>query len=228
MQLERGGSRISWIGGALAVEVGGDLLLVDSPTGLADALGPALGRVRGIVFTTGRIRAVGGLVPLLCGLEPHRATEAELPLHPPLGDERVAAMAEIWERTWPDRYPIVLDVVRSGTPFDVGPVRITTFPVRVGEPRWRTGTVDHLVGVGLRLETPDLVAAVILGAAPSAALVRHCADVDLAVIEVGVVDWPRTDAPWRLRTDEALALGSGARTLWLVGDDGRPLETAES
>lgn len=225
---ERGDTRVSWIAGALVVEVGGDVLLVDSPAGLPEALGPTLGRIRGIVFTTGRIRSVGGLVPLLCALEPHRPADAALPLHPPLGDERAAAMAEIWERTWPDRYPIVLDVVRPGGAFDVGPVQVTTFPIRVGEPRWREGTVDTLIGVGLRLETPDLVAAIVLGAAPSPALARSCADVDLAVIEVGVVDWPRTPAPWRLRTDEALAIGAGAGTLWLVGDDGRQLKLPES
>lgn len=223
----RGSTQVSWVAGALVVDVGGDVVLFDTPAGLPEALGPTLGRVRALVFTTGRIRSVGGLVPLLCALEPHRSVDAALPVHPPLGDERSAALAEVWERFWPDRYPIVLDVVRPGGSFDVGPLQVTTFPIQVGEPRWRDGTVDPGVGVGLRIETPDLTVALLLGAAPSSGLARITADVDLAVIEVGVVPWPRTPVPWRLRPDEAVALGVGARELWVTGDDGQRLDAAE-
>ena len=144
----RGETVASWVAGASIRITSPPISSTSAPAGLGEALGPSLGRVRAIVSTTGRIRSVGGLVPLLCALEPHRASDAALLLHPPLGDERAAGLAEVWERFWPDRYPIVLDVVQPGGTFDVGPIEVTTFPIRVGEPRWRDGAVEATVGVG--------------------------------------------------------------------------------
>ena len=44
------------------------------------------------------------------------------------------------------------------------------------------------------------------------------------MVEVGVVDWPPSDQPWRLSPEEARQVAGGAMTLWLVGDDGRFLQ----
>lgn len=217
-----GGTRVAWLDGAVWVEVGGHGLLIDAPPGVADALGPdRLPRLREVLLTGGRIRSVGGLLSLLCALEPHRGPEEPLVVRAPLGDDRGAALAELWSRQWPDRYRVVLDTERPGATFDAGPIEVRTSPVRAGEPRWRPDRVDPRVAIALRLQTPDLTLAVVLGAAPGAAVQRACERVDLAIVEVGVEPWPRTAERWRLSMDEALGLGAGAGELWLVGDDGR-------
>ncbi|MEZ4236249.1 MAG: hypothetical protein R3F59_08835 [Myxococcota bacterium] len=160
---------------------------------------------------------------LLCRLERWRGPGDPLVLHVPLGDDRAAALAEVWQRGWPDRYPLVLDAQRPGAPFEVGDIAVETWAVRVGDPRWATGEVEPGVGMALRIAAGGLVVAVALGAGPERAVQRACDGADLAVVEVGVAPWPRTDAPWRIRVDQAPLLAAGARQLWLVGDDGAPV-----
>jgi hypothetical protein len=166
------------------------------------------------------MRSIGGLVPLLGALEPSHGGGAAVTLQVPLGEERAATLAEAWIRCWPDRYPLSVDAVRPGASFELGPIAVATSAIRVGHVRWATGEVEAGLGVALRITTPDLTIAVVVGAAPDPALARVCAGADVAVIEVGRVAWPRTDVAWRLRTDEAAELGAGAAALWMFGDDG--------
>lgn len=225
----RGDTRVSRFraaaGAALAVDVGGDVLLIDAPAGIEAALADAglLGRVRAIVCTSGRIGAVGGLVPLLCALEPHRTHAAPLDLHVALGEERAATLAEVWLRGWGDPYPLSIDAQRPGGRFTAGAVEVATFPARIGEVRFATGDVTAGVGMGLRLGTAALTIGVVVGA-PDRTQRRVCDGVDLAVVEVGVAPWPRLASPptsaWRLRVDEALALAANVGEVWIVGDDG--------
>lgn len=222
----RGRTEVLWHGGGLEVAVGPDALLVDVPAGIERALGDRLGRLRAIVLTGGSPRAVGGLVPLLCALEPWR--DAELTVHVPIGDERGAALAEAWARHWPDRFPVTVDAERPGATFDAGPFGVTTFEVRAGEPRWRLGAVDPRVAVAVRVRTDDLTVVLVPAASPSTVIERACRDADVAVVEVAAVPWPPTAERWRPTAEEALRLAAGAKEVWLVGDDGNWLGGEES
>ncbi len=227
MNLTAGSTRVRWCGGGLYVEVGGDGVLVDAPPAVAEALGPDLPRVRSVVITGGRMASVGGLLPLLAALEPHRAPEHPLPVRVPLGEERGAAIAEVWTRHWPDRYPVEVDAARPGARFDVGVIDVETLAVRAGEPVWRAGVVVPRVQLAVRLRTPELLVAFVPGAAPGTVVSRATRGADVAVIEVGVLPWPRTDARWRMSAAEALAAADHGGVLWLVGDDGAPVSPTE-
>jgi hypothetical protein len=207
--------------GTLVVSVGPDVLLIDAPPSSLDGLAAWLPQVRAVVITSGRLSAVGGLLPLLCALEPHRGLDAELTLHVPPGDERAPSLAEVWVRHWPDRYPLVVDSERPGTTFEVGALTVTTQPLTTGE-LTRTG-VQELEAIGLLLQTPDLSVGYFRGRAELPKLERWLRT-DLAVLEVGVAPWPRTDRPLRLRTDEAAQVARHTQELWLLGDDGRWLD----
>lgn len=217
-----------WLGGALYVSHGADALLVDAPSGVDALLGDRAARLRAVVLTGGTVRQVGGLVPLLCALERWRAAGTALPVHVPLGEERGAALADAWVRHWPDRYDVTVDAERPGATFDEGPFAVATFALRAGEPRWRIGTVEPRTAVAVRVTTPDRSVAFVPAAVPSTAVERACRGADLAVIEVGVVPWPRTAERWRPTAEEALRLAAGAKEAWLVGDDGRWLGGPES
>ncbi|MEQ1564867.1 MAG: hypothetical protein ABMA64_04460 [Myxococcota bacterium] len=216
-----------WIGGGLWVEHAGDAILIDAPTGAAAELGEDLGRLRAVVLTTGRARSLAGLLELLSAAERFRGG-APLELHLPLGEERGAAVAEVWAHHW-DAYPLVIDAQQPGSTFSVGPFDVSTAAVQVGDPRFHPERVEARLGLGLRISTgAGGPIAVLLGAAPDPGLHRLCAGAELAVIEVGVAPWPRVDRAWRLRTEQALAVGAGARQVWLVGDDGQRLALPES
>lgn len=221
MRFHREGVLVEWLEGGLYVEHDGVGLLVDAPAGLVDRAGARLGRVQALALTSGRIRAVGGLVPLLVEMARVRTTDVPLSIRFPLGEERGAMLAETWVRGWPDLYPLTLDAELPGATFEVGAMSVRTLAIRAGEPRWRDGTVHGLEAVAVRIETPGPSVAWVPGAAPSQAVARACANVDLAVVEVGVVPFPPTPHPWRLTVDDAVRLGRGAGALWIVGDDGR-------
>ena len=224
----RGRTEVTWLSGGLWIAVGNDALLVDVPAGIERVLGARLGQLQAIVLTGGSPRAVGGLVPLLCALEPWRDAEAELPVHVPIGEDRGAALADAWVRHWPDRFPVTVDAERPGSTFDVGPFRVATFEVRAGEPRWRTATVEPSVAVAVRVLTGDLTVVLVPAASPSTVVERACRDADIAVIEVAVVGWPTTAERWRPTAEEALHLSAGAKEVWLIGDDGNWLGSDET
>lgn len=213
---------VHWLGGGLFLDRAGEGLLVDVPAGAADLLraAGALSSVRSVLLTSGRVRAVEGLVPLLCALEPLR-DDSPLPIRTCLGEERGPTLASAWTRAWPDRYPLLLDALAPGSEEEIGAFSIRTIPLRHGEPRWRTGTVEPAVAVAVRVTVPEGVIAWVPGAAPSPAVRRACRGADLAVVEVGVEPWPQTPEPWRLTLEEALRDADEAGEAWLVGDDGR-------
>jgi hypothetical protein len=223
--MKRGSTELCWVEGTLVVSVGADVLLVDAPPGAMRGLGAWLPHVRAVALTSGRLSAVGGLLPLLCALEPHRGLDAELTLHLPPSDERAPALAEVWMRHWPDRYPLVVDSERPGTTFEVGAIRVTTQPLSTGELA-RTG-IQELEALGLVLQTPDLSVGYFRGRAELPKLERWLRT-DLALLEVGVLPWPRTDRPLRLRTDEVAQIAKHTRELWLLGDDGAWLDLPAS
>lgn len=200
------------------------MVVLDAPAGIAAAVGPELASVRAVVLTSGRARSLSGLVELLEALAAHRDPDLPLTLHVPLGEERGAALADLWVQHWPGRYPLTVDAERPGATFEVGALTVRTLALRSGEPDWSAGSVRSRVAVGVSVRSGEARAAVLFGAAPEPGLERWCAGADLAVVEVGVVPWPRSDVAWRLRPDEAVAIGQGARELWIVGDDGQRLD----
>lgn len=207
-----------WADGALVVSVGSDTIVLDAPPAAdLEAIASVLPYMRAIVLTSGRLSSVGGLLPLLCALEPHRGEDAALTLHLPAGDERGAAIAEVWVRGWPDRYPLVIDAVQPGAEIELGPILARSWPLATAE--IVRGEVRPMTAVGLQLQTPDLSVTYLRGAADPRAIARWLA-VDLAILEVGAQPWPKTERPWRLRADEASKLGALAGEVWLVTDDG--------
>lgn len=215
------GLSASWLDGAVYVEYGGAGLLLDAPPGIVDRLGDRLPNLQSVLLTSGRIGAVGGLVPLLVALERWRVRDVPLSLRFLLGEERGATLAETWVRCWPDAYPLTLDAEVPGTTFDVGALTVSTVALRAAEPRWRLGRAEPVVAVAVRVVAPGASLAWVPGAAPDRAVKRACAGVDLAVIEVGAVPWPPTAGRWRMSVADALEAGGDAGALWVVGDDGR-------
>lgn len=201
---------------------------IDAPAGMAAAIGADLARLSAIVVTSGRARAIGGLIELLEATAAHRDPALPLVLHVPFGEERGAALADLWVQHWQGRFPLTVDAERAGVRFDAGGMQITTVALRAAEPDWAARDVVPRVAIGVIAEHAGARVAILLGAAPDPGLERHCAGADLAVIEVGVLPWPRSDVAWRLRPDQAIAVGAGARALWIVGDDGRRIEAPAS
>jgi hypothetical protein len=225
VKFEKDGVGVEWIrGGGLWIRWDRGGLLLDAPPAAA-ALGEELALLRAVVLTSGRIQSVGGLLGVLAASDRWRLPELPLPVHVLLGEERAAWIAETWERGWPERTSVALDAEVPGALFDVGPFEVKTVPVSACEPDFRAGTLQAIPAVGLRLHGPIDVAW-IPGAAPGPAVEHLCRDADLAVVEVGVLPWPKGGR--RLRREDAIAAAAGARLLWLVGDDGERLDEAAS
>jgi len=217
------GVTVWWVGAGLYVEADGQGLLLDAPVSAVSALAAlgALPRLSSILLTSGRARSVGGLVPLLCALEPHR-TDAPLTVRSCLGEERGEGLAGAWMAAWPGRYPLLVDGFLPGEPFEAGPFDGDTLPVRHGEPVWgHEPGVTAAIGVAVRVRAGGVTIAWVPGAGPDPAIRAACRDVDLAVIEIGVEPWPAADGAWRLSIEDALADAALAAEVWIVGDDGQ-------
>lgn len=218
------GVDVRLLDGGVWVRSGEHALLIDAPAGAAGALGFELRSLDAVLLTSGRARSVGGLIELLEAAALYRDLGDPLDVHVPLGEERGPALADFWVQHWPGRFPLTVDAARPGSTFSVGPITVTTFPVRAGEPRWSDRQVEPRVAIGATVLCADRRIVVLFGAGPDPALERHVRHADVLVVEVGVVPWPnespRGRSPWRLRFDEALALGQSTVDLWIVGDDG--------
>lgn len=223
---ERGQTRVRWLGGGIYVEHGGQGLVLDAPPVCADVLGERLERVSAIGISSGRIQALGGLLPLLVAMERHPRRGA-LELHLPLWDERAESIVDAWSRGWPGAYAVVVDGEMPGVTWELGGLSVETISVRHGEPRWGLGSVEGGVGIGFRVTTEDAVVSWVPGAGPCHAL-RRLAQAHLCVVEVGVGPWPSSPEPWRLTEQEAVRWCQGAGELWLVGDDGHRLSHAQA
>jgi hypothetical protein len=215
---ERDPFSVCWHDGALLVRRGSVAVLVDAPPGTV--LGDEAALIQSIVLTSGRMQAIGGLLPVLAELEPHRVADVPLRVHCPLGEERVPSLLAVWSQGWPDRYPVTLDSAFPGGQFEVGSLGFETLPVISGEVRWQQQEVSPQVAVAVRIIAPEATVVWVPAAAPEAGLKRLCAGADLAVVEIGVQEWPRTRERWRLAVTDALKIGDNVGELWIVGDDG--------
>ena len=217
-EFQRGKFFVGWREGALLVQRGSIAVLVDAPPGTQ--LGAEAALIQSIVLSSGRMQAIGGLLPVLAALEPHRVANVPLRVHCPLGEERAPSLLAVWSQGWPDRYPLTMDSAYPGSQFEVGQLGFETLPVISGEVQWHRREVTPQVAVAVKIIAPEATVVWVPAAAPDAGLRRICAGADLAVVEVGVEEWPRTPERWRLAVTDALHIGSDVGELWIVGDDG--------
>jgi hypothetical protein len=142
----------------------------------------------------------------------------------PMGDERLSLLIEAWSRGWADRFPVGLDTIQPGFAINIGPMHIKTIGLEMGEPNWTApSSVSPCVGMGWRIEWNEHSVVWVKTCAPSPAVRRLCQHASLAILEVGVQRWPSSDRRWRLSVGDAGQYGALAREVWLVGDDGGPL-----
>lgn len=212
--------RVRWVDGGLYIEAEGVGLLLDAPEGCSTLLHEELGRIGTILLSGGRIRSVGGLLPLLCAMDAVRTDP--LVVWSPAGEERPGLLCDAWSRGFVGGYPLLVDVEAPGRRFEAGPFAIESVPVVRGEPRWRGGEgVSLVVAAGFRVSYGGVTFGFAPGAGPGAHRIARGAD--LAVLEVGVLPWPASNDDLRHDVVAATAAGAGARRLVLVGDDGEPL-----
>lgn len=221
----RGELEVRWLSGGVWLQLGDDALLLDAPPGCEVGLSQVdRGALRAVALSSGHVRAVGGLVGLLCALEPARRADLPLELHTLWGEERGPMLAEAWVRGWTERYPITLDVDSPGAAFEVGPFHVEPLAVPRGEPRWLPeATVESVLAQAFRVDVDGVRVAYLPGCGPGTSAARVLDGVDLAIVEVGVVPWPRTERRWRLSSLDAATLIPEGTDAWLVGDDGRML-----
>lgn len=215
------GVTVRAVGGGLWIAQSGYGLLLDVPTHAGLHLTTReFAELGTIALSGGRIGSIGGLVPLLCALEPHRAPDVPLVLVGPLGDDRGSQLASAWTQGWPGRYPITMDSLAPGQAFDAGPFEVETVAILRGEPRWRPEpAIDRVTAMGFRVHTAAGVVVFLPGAGPGSLVERASAGARLTVVEVGTIGWPPDDRPWRIGLSDAATLAS--EELWILDERGR-------
>lgn len=214
----RGGTEVRWSAGALWVRSGGTTLLVDAPPGVEGLL-PDQG-VDHVLLTSGRVRAVGGLLGLLAAVDTPEA--APLEVHTVLGDERAFALADVWSRHWPHVRPVELDGRRPGT-FTLPSLLVTTALLPGAELVGGAGVPTTVVGV--RVRTADATVACAPPCRPGTTVGRLLSGADLALVTLGgPVGWRHTAADAALLGPSVVAIP--AEPLDTGGDprDRRPTE----
>ena len=218
--------QVHWLGGAVVLCVRDDVVLVDTPPGLVHILDKLdlIQGVRSVAVSSGKIASTGGLISIMDAMARHHSADFPFVLRGPIADERPGIMVEAWSRGWPDRFSIGLDGMIPGTNFQMGPFHVRTIGLEIGEPLYQPeAQVRGTMGLGWRFELGDTAIVWIRTCAPLDALARFCQDATLAILEVGVQTWPKSDRRWRLSVNDASRYGVLAQELWLVGDEGGPL-----
>ncbi len=210
-----------WIG-ALRVSLGGYQILLGAPLAAVSRLGPSVDALDAVILPTGHLRLLDGLVPLLAS----RTTDRPLTVVSLVGEPRSMALVDAFSRGWPHRAQPEVDVFVAGQPIALGPTQLHTRPARAGEPHG--DAVSVVAGCGVRLTAAGQTIAFLPAVAPSRGWRAFVGQAELAVVEVGVRPWPPGQRPWRHDTASAISAAREARRLWLVGDDGRPLDVAQA
>ena len=216
----KGALEVRWASGCVVLIHGGDVVLVDVPEGTSSRLDEqVLSRVSTIVLSSGVLRDHAGLLPLLEARTRYTGEPVQVIL--PLGEERPAAVLEAWHRGQDGGPGVAQDAVHPGAHVGVGALTLEAVALGRGEPRWQPSpTVHPVIALGWRARCADAIVAIAKSPVPDGAVERLLRGADLAIVEVGVEPWPRSDRRWRLRPDEAARIASGSSELWLVGDDG--------
>ncbi|MFT4621454.1 MAG: hypothetical protein ACI8PZ_000106 [Myxococcota bacterium] len=220
-RLERGDVQAEWLG-ALHLTHRGRGVLLGAPAGIAESLGPAVDTLDAVVLLTGQLRTLEGLLGLLAA----RTVPQPMEMVSFVGEPRAMALVDAFGRGWSECAQPVVDVVQPGQSLVVGEARLSTRAARCGEARG--SVVASVAGGGARVSLGGLDVAYLPGVAPSSGWRAFVGSAHLAVVEVGVLPWPRTEGPWRHDLSAAIRVGAGADRLWLVGDDGQPLEAAQA
>lgn len=227
MSWSQDGVDVRAVGGGLWIVQEGYGILLDAPVNVSLLLeSRELATLGTVALSGGRIGSVGGLVPLLCALEPHRVPDIPLNLVEPLGDERGSQLASAWTQGWPGRYLIAMDTLAPGQSFDAGPFAIDTVSIVRGEPRWRPEPgVMRVSAMAFRVHTAAGIIAFIPGSAPRG-IQRAILGSRLAVIEAGTEGWPTDERRWRIGVSEAGQLK--AHELWVLDERGAVPRGAEA
>lgn len=198
----------------------GGALLVDAPNSCVPALeaSGAIERLTTMVVSSDRTRSVEGLIGVAAAARRAGRTRDLTVVHP-LTAERPSVLANAWSTGWPEGPGLMLDAVAPGGDIDwVGGV-IRLVPLRVGEAV--NNGVRPVAGVGVVIDLDGGRVVWVPSSRPGASARRLAHGATLAVMEVGVLPFPRTEHPWRRSLGDALRDASGAADVWLVGDDGR-------
>jgi hypothetical protein len=219
---------ISWCGGGLLVEAAKSTIVLDCPPGVEHFLPCGGTGVDAVVLTSGRPQSVGGLVGLLCAASHFNRGSRSLSVYACAGEERGPALVECWQRFWRGGLDVLLDVNVPGRTIQIGEIEVLVQGLVHGEPDWSSNSVVPAIGVSVSLRIGATQVVWVPGAAPHPGIGRLCRGVDLAIIEVGVASWPKTEKSWRLTYEEAVTHGSGAEYVWLVDDEGRRVTAARA
>jgi hypothetical protein len=169
--------------------------------------------------------SVGGLLPLLDAVHMTHSEHFPFTLRAPMGDERPGLLVEAWARGWPGRVSMGLDALYPGATFEMGSWHIQTFGIELGEAIYGSDPrIEACVGMAWRIEVNGQTIVWVKSCMPNRMISKVCKDASLAIVEVGVRPWPKSNHRWRLSTAEASQYGLLAGELWLVGDEGGPLQ----
>lgn len=213
-----------WVGPALWVDTGRGGLLIDAPEGVHAALRAAglLDALTWLVISSARTRAMSGLLGVLDALSEREGP----PLHVVhlLDDPRTPLLVAAWTQGWPDGREVELDGVSPGTVVELPSAQVQFTSVHTAE-----RVADHpegvqpVAGAAVQVHGPHGTVVWVPTCRNSSRVHRAVAHADLAVLQVGRQAWPATAHPWRLSVEAAALIAAGARTHWLVGDDGQLL-----
>ncbi len=210
---------VRWCGGGLLLRSRGTTLLLDCPVGVEYYLGELAGELDAVVLTSGRLRAVGGLIGLLESVSRYKRN-GKLTVYCGVGEERGPALVECWMRDWRMDLDVQLDLSTPGRFLPIGEANLLMESVPHSEPLWSQDRVVPAFGVALRVEIGASALTWVPGAGPHPVIGRLCRCSSLAVIEIAGLPWPVTDPARRLTREEALEAGALADELWLVTDAG--------
>jgi hypothetical protein len=159
----REGCVVAQAGAATRITVDGLSWLIDAPVGSADLVRGA--NLQGIVFTSGRLDRVAGLLAVMEG-------HPQLDLWVPLADDRAALVGELAQQAW--GCAPTLDAFTAGQGFAVG----------AGEGTLNALTSDT-VSMGVRLVFEGIVVAYVARGTLDGAAKRLVRGADVVVLEPG-------------------------------------------
>ena len=210
---------IALVPGGAVLRIRGRSVAFEAGEGMAAGLQPDdLRALDGLLVSSGAMADIAGLLPLL---HARAAYPGELTLVHPLGDERVGALLEAWDRGFPGRLQVSDDAVHPDTTIALAGLRIEV----VGLPRAEVvpgepPRLASLPAVGWRVRGQGFTVAWARAPAPSRALDALLRGADLAVVSVGTTAVPGLEGRWRLRPDEAARFAPAVRALWVVDEAG--------
>ena len=202
-------------------------LLMDAPPSAISLVEriPVSAPIRGILCSSGRMSSVGGLLGVLDCISGHDS-DGVLPIYAPMGDDRPGLLVESWTRGWPNGVSVCLDTLFPGGSFALRSMHVETLGIQCPE-RTPHASRDAQMSVGMawRVHVGHTTLLWAKSCAPQPMLSSWCKGVSLAILEVGDPH-QATHSQNRAASESQLgAYGLGAEELWLVSDNGRPVDS---